>query len=232
MRRCPVCDFIYEDDDKLCAMDGTGLVNHSGPLAFDESALPQLPQLPPPANSHGRGLTLIASGVILAIALLLYFHSVSRRNILQSNSGAAKTYNSSQPGDRNPVVVIPVETASPVLTPSPDFNGTPAKTDAPRKSYGVRQPADNNPLQTVPVETATPLPRPLPSFTPARAKVDMPSDKSVSSPLKPAPPLTASAPSVTPRKDVKPADNNQKNESKITSFLKKAGRALKKPFKH
>jgi hypothetical protein len=230
MRRCPVCDFIYEDDDKLCAMDGTGLVNHSGPLAFEESALPQLPQLPPPANSHGRGLTLIASGVILALALLLYFHSVSRRNI-QSDPGAAKTYNSSSPADRNPAAVIPVEAKTPIVTPSPTLNSTPEKTDAPRKSYRARQLDDHDPFRAVPVESATPLPRPLPSFTPARAKVDVPSDKSVSSPLKPTPPLPASVPSVTP-KNVKPTDNNQKNESKITSFFKKAGRVLKKPFKH
>src|SRR5258707_10999186 len=131
MKRCPVCDFIYEDDEKLCAMDGTGLVNHSGPLALEESALPQSA---PPTNSHGRGLTLIASGVILAIALFLYFHNVSRRNILPSNPGAAKTYTPSQPGDRNPVV-IPVEAASPFITPSPVLNSTPAKTDPPRKSY-------------------------------------------------------------------------------------------------
>ncbi len=229
MRRCPVCDFLYEDDEKLCAMDGTGLVNHSGPLAWEESALPQLA---PPANSHGRGLTLIASGVILAIALSLYFHNVSRRNMLQSNPGAPKTYNPSEPGDRNPVVVIPVEAASPFITPSPAFDPTPEKTDAPRKSYRVRHPDDNNPFRAVPVETATPFPRPSPSLTPTRAKVDLPTDKSVPSPVKPIPPLSASDPSATPKKDVKPTDNNQKNESKITSFLKKAGRVLKKPFQH
>jgi len=228
MRRCPVCDFIYEDDEKLCAMDGTGLVNHSGPLALEESAFPQSP---PPTNSHGRGLTLIASGVILAIALFLYFHNVSKRNILQSNPGAAKTYNPSQPGDRNPVVVIPVEAASPFITPSPDFNRTPPKTDAPNKSYRVRQPDDHNPFRAVPVETATPLPRPLPSFTPTRAKIEVLSDKSVSSPVKPNLPVSASRPSATPQKDVKPKDNNQKNESRVKSFLKKAGQVLKKPFK-
>lgn len=231
MRRCPECDFIYEDDDKLCAMDGAALVNHSGPLAFEESARPQLPQLPPPPNSHGRGLTLIASGAILAIALFLYFHSVSRRNILQSNSGAAKTYNSSSPADRSPAAVIPVEAKSPIITPSPTLNSTPEKTDASRKSYRARQLDDHDPFLAVPVETATPLPRPLPSFTSARVKVDVPSDKSVS-PLKPTTPLTASVPSATPKQDVKPTDNNQKNESKITSFFKKAGRVLKKPFKH
>jgi hypothetical protein len=229
MRRCPVCDFIYEDDEKLCAMDGTGLVNHSGPLAFEESALPQLA---PPTNSHGRGLTLIASGVILAIALFLYFHNLARRNILQSNPGAAKTYNSLPSGDRNPAVVTPVEAASPFITPSPVFNRTPPKSDAPRKSERVRQPDDNDPFRAVPVEAKTPLPRPLPSITPTRAKIDAPSNKSVSSPVKPNLPVSASRPSAPPQKDVKPTDNNQKNESKVKSFLKKAGQVLKKPFEH
>jgi hypothetical protein len=230
MKRCPVCDFIYEDEDKLCAMDGTGLVKHSGPLAWEESALPQSPQFAPPANSHGRGLTLIASGVILAIALFLYFHNVSRRNILQNNPGAATTYNPSPPVDRNPDALIPVEAASPLIAASPALNSTPAKTDSPGKSYRVRQVDYDNPVRAVPAETATPLPRPLAS--PARAKVEMPSDKTVSSPLKPPPPLSASTPLATPKKDVKPMDNSQSNESKITSFLKKAGRVLKKPFKH
>ncbi len=229
MKRCPVCDFIYEDDEKLCAMDSTGLVNHSGPLALEESALPQSA---PPTNSHGRGITLIASGIILAIALFLYFHNVAKRNLLQSNPGAAKTYNPLQSGDRDPAVVTPVEAASPFITPSPAFNRTPRKSDAPRKSERVRQPDDNDPFRAVPVEAKTPLPRPLPSFTPTRAKAEAPSDKSVSSPVKSNLPMSASRPSATPQKDVKPKNNDQKNDSNITSLLKKAGRVLKKPFKH
>jgi hypothetical protein len=229
MRRCPGCDFIYEDDETLCAMDGIGLVNHSGPLPFEESALPQSAA---PTNSHGHGLTLIAASIILVIALFSYFRNVAKRNVLQSSpQGAAKTYNPSQPGDRNPVVGIPVEAASLFITPSLAFNRTPLKTDAPRRSYRIRRPDDNIPFRAVHVDTATPLPKPLPSFTPTRAKIDVPSDKSVSSPVKPSLPLPASRPSGAPQKDVKPTDNNQKNESKITSFLKKAGHVLKKPFK-
>jgi hypothetical protein len=224
-----VCDFIYEDDEKHCAMDGTGLVNYSGTLAFEESALPQSA---PPTNSHGRGLTLIASGVILAIALFLYFHNVAKRNLLQNNPGAANTYNPLQPGDRNPAVVIPVEAASPFITPSPVFNRTPPKSDVPRKSERVRQPDDKDPFRAVPVEAKTPLPRPLPSVTPTRAKIEVLSDKSVSPPLKSNSPVSTSSPSAKRQKDVKPTDSNQQNGSKITSFLKKAGQVLKKPFKH
>jgi hypothetical protein len=223
-----VCDFIYEDDERLCAMDGTGLVKHSGPLPSEERALPQSGV---PTNSHGRGLSLIAAGIILAIALLLVFHNVARRNVLQGNpQGAAKTYRQSQPGDKNPAVVIPVETPTPFITPSPAFNSTPPQADDPKKIYRARQ-HDNDPFRPVPSETATPLPKPVPSL-PTHAKIEVPLDVFLSSPVKPKLPPSESRPSATPQKDVKPTDTNQKNESKITSFFKKAGRVLKKPFKH
>jgi hypothetical protein len=210
-------------------MDGTGLVNVSGPLPFEESALQQSAAR---TNSHGHSLTLIAAGIVVVVALVLYFHNVAKRNALQSNPhGAAKTYNPSQPDGQNPVVVIPVETPTPFCTPSPAFNPTPPKTDAPRKTYRAGQLDDHDPFRAGPVETESPLPRPLPSLTPTRAKIDAP-DESVSSPVKPNLPPSESRPSATPPKEVKPTDTNQKKESKITSFFKKAGRVLKKPFKH
>ena len=222
MRRCPVCDFIYEDDEALCAMDGTGLVNHSGPLPFEERALPQSAA---PVHSHGSGLTLIAAGIILAVALFLYFHDVAKRNVFQSNPrGAAKTYDPSRPGVQNPV--IPVETATPFTAPSPAFNPTPPKTNAPTRIHRARQRDDNDPFRAVPVETGTPLSRPSSSLSATRAITAVPS---VSSPVKPLPP-PESRPSETPQKEIKPTD--KKKESKVTTFFKKAGRLLKKPFEN
>jgi hypothetical protein len=218
MRRCPVCDFIYEDDEKLCAMDGTGLVNHSGPLPFEESALPQSAA---PANSHWRASTLIAAGIILAIALFVFFHSVAKRNGLQSNpKAAAQTRNPAQAGTSNPVVAVPVETATPLTTSSPAFNPTPEKSDPRPRSHRTRQPGD---IRAVPVETATPFPRPAPSL-PIRAKIEAPSDVLQPSSVKPNLPRPSATPHTT--------NTNQKKESKIGSFLKKAGRALKKPFQN
>jgi hypothetical protein len=215
MRRCPVCDFIYEDDEKLCAMDGTGLVNHTGPLPFEESALPQAAA---PRNSHWRGSTLIAAAIILAIALFFYFHKAARRNVLQSNpQAAAQTRKPSEASHPNPVAV-PVETATPFVTPSPDLNPTPAKIDARPRSHRARQAGD---IRAVPVETATPFPRPAPSL-PVRANIEAPSVVFRSSPVKPNQPRSSPTPHTT--------DTNQKKESKVRSFLKKAGRLLKKPF--
>jgi len=220
MRRCPVCDFIYEDDEKLCAMDGTGLVNHTGPLPFEESALPHSAA---PANSHWRASTLIAAGIILAIALVIFFHNVAKRNVLQNSPKAsAQTRSPSQAGTPKPAVAVPVETATPLTTPLPAFNPTPAKSDARPRSHRARQPGD---IRADPVETATPFPRPAPSL-PIRAKIEVPSDVLKSSPVNPN--LPRSRPSVTPQV----TDTSQKKESKIRSFLKKAGRVLKKPFEN
>jgi hypothetical protein len=193
-------------------------------LPFEESALPQSSA---PTNSRRRSLRLIAAGIVVTIALFLYFHSVAKLNALQSNpQGAAKTYDPTQPRGQNPAVVIPVETATPFTTPSPAIN-PPAKSDARPRSHRARQPGD---IRDVPVETATPLPRPVPSL-PTRAKIDMLSDKSVW-PVRPNLPPWESRPSPTAQKEVKPTDSNQRKESKLTSFFKKAGRVLKKPFKH
>lgn len=32
MKRCPLCDFIYEDDQSVCDMDGIELVHDNGAL--------------------------------------------------------------------------------------------------------------------------------------------------------------------------------------------------------
>ena len=58
-------------------MDGTGLVNYSGPLPFEESALQQSGAR---TNSHGQSLTLIAAGIVVVIALVLYFNNVAKLN--------------------------------------------------------------------------------------------------------------------------------------------------------
>lgn len=230
MKRCPECDFIYEDDERLCAMDGTGLVNYSGPLPFAEIALPQSVA---PTNSSGRSLTLLAAGVILAIAVSLYFHNVTKRNALQSNlPRAAKTYDLSQPVDQKPLVAIPFAPATPFITSSPVLNSTPAKTEAAPKIYPARRSEDNDPFRSVPFSTATPLPRPSPFFSPTHVKTDTPSGNSVFLTPKPTIPNSEPRTAAPGEKQTKTSDTNQKNESKITSFLKKTGRALKKPFKH
>ncbi|HKV34516.1 MAG TPA: hypothetical protein VJP89_09350 [Pyrinomonadaceae bacterium] len=80
MKRCPQCEFIYEDDQSLCDMDGALLV-------FDSRSLPNLHALAPvdvpapvAAKAHWRHRTFPAmAALILATVLsLVYFVSTQR----------------------------------------------------------------------------------------------------------------------------------------------------------
>jgi hypothetical protein len=78
MKRCPQCEFIYEDDQSLCDMDGALLV-------FDARTLPNLHALAPvevplAPRAHWRHRTFPAmAALILATVLsLVYFVSTQR----------------------------------------------------------------------------------------------------------------------------------------------------------
>ena len=81
MKRCPQCEFIYEDDQSLCDMDGVLLV-------FDSRTLPNLHALAPvdaplvatAHKAHWRHRTFPAmAALILATVLsLVYFVSTQR----------------------------------------------------------------------------------------------------------------------------------------------------------
>ena len=77
MKRCPKCEFIYEDEQSLCDMDGVLLV-------FDSRKLPNLHALQTvPASKtapkRNRAVPAFAT-VILALVLgLVYYVSVHRR---------------------------------------------------------------------------------------------------------------------------------------------------------
>jgi cytoskeletal protein RodZ len=61
MKRCPECDFIYEDNQRLCDMDGIALVHDSTFLPDDSTVILAQPQRP-----MWRQLMLALSVVVLA----------------------------------------------------------------------------------------------------------------------------------------------------------------------
>ena len=76
MKRCPQCEFIYEDDQSLCDMDGVLLV-------FDSRKLPNLHSLqtvpgktPPKRN---RAVPAFATLILALVLGLVYYVSVQRR---------------------------------------------------------------------------------------------------------------------------------------------------------
>jgi hypothetical protein len=80
MKRCPQCEFIYEDDQSLCDMDGVLLV-------FDSRTLPNLALAPleaqvvatgPKAHWRHRTFPAMAALILATVFSLVYFVSTNR----------------------------------------------------------------------------------------------------------------------------------------------------------
>jgi len=76
MKKCPKCEFIYEDDQSLCDMDGALLV-------FDSRTLPNLHALQTvPAKisaKRNRAVPAFATLILAVVLGLVYYVSVQRR---------------------------------------------------------------------------------------------------------------------------------------------------------
>jgi hypothetical protein len=228
MRRCPRCEFFYEDDENLCAMDGTELVNYSGPLPFEENSASRTRAR---LNFYTPSLTLITAGAVLAVASILFFQSVVKRRVLQSSRQTPlRTSTASPKAEQTPAAAVPEPTST--LIPNGSSNSVArAKTKAITKVDPDRQ-SDRDPFSTAPAVSSTPLLKPSPIFGQAHASTTAPPINSVTPVVKQREPALPSQPPMRSPSEIKPAATNQKSESKVTSFLKKTGRALKKPFKH
>ena len=122
MKRCPKCEFIYEDDQNLCDMDGVRLV-------FDGRSLPNLHALAPVQataigpRTHWRHRTFPAmAGLILVTVLsLVYFVSTQQ----------PKPSATSVPGSAPITVSVPTAESGPATSVSttPNSDSTTAATD-------------------------------------------------------------------------------------------------------
>jgi hypothetical protein len=78
MKRCPRCDFIYDDDQRLCDLDGAELVHASGALPPPEISAPR--PAAPPVKGRRRGFAVLPiAGVVLAAALFSVYYSLPHR---------------------------------------------------------------------------------------------------------------------------------------------------------
>jgi hypothetical protein len=194
MKRCPQCEFIYEDDQGSCDMDGVRLVadsqllSDSGFAAIDVGSLVASTQA-----SQWRSFALPAVGAaILGVVLFLVYYVSTHQTAPQNTH-----YSSAQ-------VIVDSPSAAAQPAPNPELT----------------QPAAAS-SRIDPEPTASPIESMQPT---ASAK-------------------HSSAPSAIP--DTKREENKRKHDravrksnsteskkdSKVGSFLKKAGNILKKPFK-
>jgi hypothetical protein len=87
MKRCPHCEFIYEDDQSHCDMDGTKLTHDSRPL-------PKLQALSVAQESdskwRSRAVPVFASALLAIVLGLVYFVSL-RQVEPTANAGSQST---------------------------------------------------------------------------------------------------------------------------------------------
>ena len=189
MKRCPLCDFIYEDEQSFCDMDGRELVADSGLLTRLEITAMVPAELAQPRSSWRRRLAFsTVATVILGAVLFLVYYVPTHRPLRQSanysstqittGSPPAQTLESAPPAHRSPAVDA-TTTASPSENLAPSSSPSPATKRAEKKR-----------------KTAT------------------------------AQPVGTNRENEFERRDYTDA----KKDSKVTSFLKKTGRILKKPF--
>src|SRR5213593_210162 len=105
MKRCPQCEFIYEDDQSLCDMDGILLV-------FDSQQLPKLtPSSAVLTKSQGRNRMIpVVAALVLATVLFLVYNvstrqpPASRSTYVPAAAGNTQPPSSSEPSANSKVI--------------------------------------------------------------------------------------------------------------------------------
>lgn len=137
MKRCPQCEFIYEDDQSLCDMDGTLLV-------FDSRTLPNLHALAPldtpPAKGQKKNRAVPAfATVILAVVLGMVYYVSTQRSA---------------------ATIAPASTTIPALNLAPPVQPTevsqpPAATETKSPEKEAAKPAVTKPATVAPIKKST-----------------------------------------------------------------------------
>jgi outer membrane biosynthesis protein TonB len=133
MKRCPQCEFIYEDDQSLCDMDGILLV-------FDSRTLPNhhaLATVPAPKTQRRNRAVPAFATVILALVLAMVYYVSTRRSAAPQTYSPATVTSTSDPAP----VSIPTPEAQPSESPkeeTPKEETKPATTKQPAKKPAAK----------------------------------------------------------------------------------------------
>jgi hypothetical protein len=120
MKRCPQCEFIYEDDQSLCDMDGILLV-------FDSQQLPKHLQAQK-SKPRSRIVPLVAGIVLTTVLALVYYVATHQRKptqVVDSSSPVTAAQASSE--TKQAATSVPENKA---ITPEPDSEPKPTPTRA------------------------------------------------------------------------------------------------------
>ncbi|HEV2826059.1 MAG TPA: hypothetical protein VGW76_00550 [Pyrinomonadaceae bacterium] len=79
MKLCPQCDFIYEDNQGFCDMDGQELVHDSAAGVVDQTTPPEM-STSLPARSRGKRLSVLFVGAVVLTTLLSVIYLGQRQS--------------------------------------------------------------------------------------------------------------------------------------------------------
>lgn len=154
MKRCPKCEFIYEDDQSLCDMDGVLLVLDSRTLPLQ--ALQTVP-VPVKTARRNRAVPAFATLILALVFGMVYYVSTRRPT---------------------PVADIPplaTATTASTSNPTPEVIPTPeAQPSAEEPAAEETKPETKVAAAAAPVKKVAAKPTP----TPAKAKVEEKKDDS------------------------------------------------------
>lgn len=127
MKRCPQCEFIYEDDQSLCDMDGVLLV-------FDSRTLPNLhalatvsAPLPGRTSRRNRVVPAFATLILMIAVASVYFVSTTSTAVPANFQPASVTSTSTAEAPSQPPVEEPVAVPAPSAEPNPANEIKPAE---------------------------------------------------------------------------------------------------------
>jgi cell division septation protein DedD len=150
MKRCPQCEFIYEDDQSLCDMDGVLLVLDSRNLP-NHHALATLPAKPQPRRN--RAVPAFATLILALVLGMVYYVSTQRRTmepIIETPAASAATSNpvpavnltpEPQPSEETQASQVPPQTEEPKPAPTKQ-PATAAAKKAPVKTTSTATPSE------------------------------------------------------------------------------------------
>ena len=237
MKRCPECQFLYEDDQDHCEMDGTRL--------FFTTTLPPLPAGLTPPKSIWGGFTIPLLAALILGTVLATLYRATPRAYSSSSPAAVQTQPTTQqtPEPTQDAEPPTSDTSQPADAVSDSSTSTsddasqdpfdsrrariessaPATTEkAPRLAPATHiQAASNTPVvNAVQTESKSGATQPtLVNQVSPTGQKSAPASSSVSS--HPKPPAGTASPQLP---------QNANKDSKINSFFKKAGKVLKRPF--
>jgi hypothetical protein len=255
MKLCPQCQFIYEDDQNLCDMDGKALVYDNRPGVFPDTLPAVTGRRRANAQLRFRVVPAVAAFVFPALLCLAYYASSPLWDSkFKSPSLKAETSETSSPPQIAPLQnnfsspPAPKSVQSPTNPQTAPESGSVSAQELPETTVPqserlpvVTKSADGLKTNDNSLGSSRHLPS-LPGLTPLPRLASprrLPAAKSEQK--QPGSSTTPKKQALTNQKaargsqtalivEVKPSKTEETKRSKVVGFLKKTGRILKKPF--